>query len=98
MSDTPNNDTISGRTRVEMGILVLAGTALLGGAVWTTNTSRDISDLKRSVAQIGVTLEKGTADRWRQTDMRVWAKRLGELNPDLRLPDIDLLTSPSGSP
>lgn len=47
---------------------------------WKTSTDKRLGSIER-------TLELGVSNRWTSGDMARWARRLGESNPELRVPE-----------
>lgn len=44
--------------------------------------------IEAQLSDIKAQLNQGSDDRWRRVDMRSWGERLGELNPDLKIPRV----------
>lgn len=66
-------------TWISAGILVAIVAAVGGASRWATR-------IETRLESIEAKLQAEVVDRWTGTDMRFWALRLGDLNPDLEVP------------
>lgn len=82
MADTPINGRVvlSRDTLLPVGVVIAIVATLFSGYVWLQGQFQGIyKRLDRIDAQ--------AADRWSETDMRLWVLELARMNPQLRLPD-----------
>ncbi len=82
MSDTKPN-VISRTTLVPLGVMCAVVFSCAGGVVWLNSK---LSSIDYRLATIQKDLDEQTGDRWRESDMEVWAEMLRIQNPDLVIP------------
>lgn len=92
LTDLLEDSRIKLATLVTVVVFILSfvcGTALFifKESQWRTNIQRDITETRQAVERLSESLHSGSLDRWTSTDMKIWVKRLKELNDGIKVPE-----------